>query len=176
MISFHTTAPLAFQPPRLPLPTWSGALPYEKEEEDMKNNIDALLSKLKKVTQRGQGQWMACCPAHEDRSPSLAIKENHDGRVLLKCFAGCGAADVVHAVGLTLSDLFPEGGKDQLDPFAFARIERKKSHDLANEIQREKLILAIAQSDREKGKTISPKDRERELEAFKRVRAWEAQQ
>ena len=47
-------------------------------------------------------------PAHEDRSPSLSVRELDDGTVLIKCFAGCGASDVVTAVGLELRDLFPE--------------------------------------------------------------------
>jgi putative DNA primase/helicase len=37
----------------------------------------------------GRG-WMACCPAHDDRDPSLSIADGADGRVLMTCFAGCG--------------------------------------------------------------------------------------
>jgi DNA primase len=33
--------------------------------------------------------WIAVCPAHDDHDPSLSISEGKDGRVLLKCFAGC---------------------------------------------------------------------------------------
>ena len=29
--------------------------------------------------------WMAPCPAHEDRDPSLAIRGTCDGRVLVHC-------------------------------------------------------------------------------------------
>jgi hypothetical protein len=36
----------------------------------------------------GQG-WVACCPAHDDRHPSLSIVDGTDGRLLLRCFAGC---------------------------------------------------------------------------------------
>jgi protein tyrosine phosphatase len=49
---------------------------------------------------------MACCPAHNDKNPSLSIKETKDGDVLLHCFAGCGVDDVVAALGLEMSDLF----------------------------------------------------------------------
>jgi putative DNA primase/helicase len=38
---------------------------------------------------RSNGGWMARCPAHDDRSPSLKIDTGSDGRLLLTCFAGC---------------------------------------------------------------------------------------
>lgn len=68
----------------------------------------ALLSKLHKVKRTGQGRWMACCPAHQDRCASLSIKELDDGRVLIHCFAECPTPDVLAAVGMDLSDLMPE--------------------------------------------------------------------
>ena len=48
-------------------------------------SIEKLLSNLKKI-KGGRDRWTASCPAHEDRSPSLAIRETEDGRILLKCF------------------------------------------------------------------------------------------
>jgi hypothetical protein len=36
----------------------------------------------------------------------LSIREMEDGRVLINCFGGCGAGDVVASLGLTLADLF----------------------------------------------------------------------
>ena len=48
---------------------------------------------------------MACCPAHDDRNPSLSIREAED-RVLIHCFAGCPPADVLAAIGLELADLY----------------------------------------------------------------------
>lgn len=50
---------------------------------------------------------MARCPGHEDRSPSLSIRELDDGALLLHCFAGCQASDVLAAVGLEFRDLYP---------------------------------------------------------------------
>lgn len=75
-------------------------------------NTDNLLSRLDKVKVTGSGRWLACCPAHDDRSPSLSVRETDDGTVLIKCWSGCGAADVVAAVGLSLSDLFPKRQRD----------------------------------------------------------------
>jgi len=54
--------------------------------------------------------WMARCPAHDDRNASLSIGEGDDGRVLVKCFAGCSAEQVVAALGLTMADLWPDDG------------------------------------------------------------------
>jgi hypothetical protein len=70
--------------------------------------IDQLLVVLNGVKEKGAGRWIARCPAHEDRSPSLSIKELPDGRILLKCFAECDTEAVLGAVGLEFSDLFPE--------------------------------------------------------------------
>ena len=41
------------------------------------------------------GGWMARCPAHDDRTPSLSLADGHDGRLLVKCWAGCSAGDVL---------------------------------------------------------------------------------
>lgn len=56
----------------------------------------------------GRGGYSARCPAHDDRNPSLEIKEAADGRTLIRCFAGCKTPDVVAAAGLRISDLFPD--------------------------------------------------------------------
>ncbi len=71
--------------------------------------LELILPKLKGVRRVGSG-WMATCPAHEDKRPSLAINEAGDGRVLLKCFAGCGVDAICAALGLRKAELFPEQG------------------------------------------------------------------
>ena len=136
----------------------------------MQSKVDLLLAQLKKVTPKGKGQWMACCPAHEDHSPSLSIKENHDGRILVKCFAGCGASDVVHAVGLQLSDLFPDGGSENFDPFAFARYEKRKDQQRAEALASARLVLEISEAMRRENKRLTPQDLERERKAYFELR------
>jgi len=42
--------------------------------------------------------WVARCPAHDDRTPSLSLADGHDGRLLVKCWAGCSACDVLAAL------------------------------------------------------------------------------
>lgn len=69
--------------------------------------IDRILPALSKVRQRQPNQWSACCPAHEDKGPSLSVRETPEGAVLLHCFAGCSVDDVAGALGIELHDLFP---------------------------------------------------------------------
>ncbi|MHB8249071.1 MAG: hypothetical protein ACYDCX_09360 [Acidithiobacillus sp.] len=69
--------------------------------------IDRVLHGLERVKRTAPDKWQALCPAHDDRRPSLSIREADDGRVLLKCWTGCGAAEIVNALGLSLADLFP---------------------------------------------------------------------
>lgn len=73
---------------------------------------EILIPKLEKVRKRGSGSWMACCPAHEDKRPSLSVRSFQDGSISVKCFAGCSTADVLAAVGLNPSDLFPRQHND----------------------------------------------------------------
>ncbi len=69
--------------------------------------IDKLLPKLSQVKSVKADVWIACCPAHDDKTPSLKITQTSDGVVLLKCWAGCNAAEVVAAVDMEMRDLFP---------------------------------------------------------------------
>ncbi len=71
-------------------------------------SVDNLLLRLDKVKPVGKCRWLACCPAHADKSPSLSIRELDDGRVLVHCFGGCSSYSVLEAIGLTINDLFPE--------------------------------------------------------------------
>lgn len=71
-------------------------------------SVTQLLDRLEGVRATGGGRWLANCPAHADKRPSLNIRETDNGTVLVKCFADCGVEAVVQAVGLELRDLFPE--------------------------------------------------------------------
>jgi hypothetical protein len=44
---------------------------------------------------RAGAGWMARCPAHDDREPSLSIRQGEDGKVLVRCHAGCEQATVI---------------------------------------------------------------------------------
>jgi hypothetical protein len=70
-------------------------------------NFDSFLSRFPGARKQGR-QWQAKCPAHQDQKPSLSISEGKDGRILVKCQAGCGTESVCAALGLTTADLFVE--------------------------------------------------------------------
>lgn len=82
--------------------------------------LEKVLSCLDKVKAAGTNKWKACCPAHDDKNPSLAITETSDGTVLLKCWAGCTAQNIVSAIGLELRDLFPGEKRERCGPSAAA--------------------------------------------------------
>jgi len=72
---------------------------------------ELILSKLPQAKRDGKG-WMALCPAHDDRRPSLRVTAGDDGRALVHCHAGCTPEAVVGALGLTLADLMPANGEE----------------------------------------------------------------
>lgn len=76
----------------------------------MTTPIERLVARLPSAKRDGRG-WMARCPAHDDRRPSLSIDEGEDGRVLVYCFVGCPPEAIVGAIGLTLRDLMPDAGE-----------------------------------------------------------------
>jgi phage/plasmid primase-like uncharacterized protein len=57
----------------------------------------------------GRG-WTARCPAHDDRTPSLSVSEAYDGKVLVRCHAGCDQDKVISR--LRALGLWPENRSD----------------------------------------------------------------
>ncbi|MHA2248606.1 MAG: CHC2 zinc finger domain-containing protein, partial [Candidatus Hodarchaeales archaeon] len=70
-------------------------------------NINEFIKKFSSAKKKN-GQYRVKCPAHDDETASLSVKEASDGRILLKCFAGCTVDEIVKKMGLTQADLFPE--------------------------------------------------------------------
>jgi hypothetical protein len=127
--------------------------------------IETLLDRLKGV--RGsKGSYTARCPAHADRSPSLAIREA-DGTILLHCFAGCDVHQIVEAVGLDLQDLFPP--MDGVETFKPSMKRPFYSSDLLKIIAFEALVVQIVALDIAEGKNPSESDRERMRLAYERI-------
>ena len=76
--------------------------------------IQDLLLKFQGVKQVSENQYMAICPAHDDHSPSLSIGLSKDRKqILLNCFAGCKAEDVLNSVGLRLKDLYDNDERNE---------------------------------------------------------------
>ncbi|MHB1609050.1 MAG: CHC2 zinc finger domain-containing protein, partial [Acidiferrobacter thiooxydans] len=93
--------------------------------------VNIILPLLDKVAQLRDGSWMALCPAHDDRNASLHVTELADGRVIFHCYAGCGGADVVEALGLRFGDLKPDG-LDHTGPTPVERDARKSLQAVAH--------------------------------------------
>ena len=129
-------------------------------------HIDALLSRLKRVKRTGSDRWMACCPAHEDRTPSLSIRETEDGRILLFDFGGCDVQAIVAAVGLELGALFPERDKF---PHQKGQRSRIYPHEVFDLIRFEVSVVYLIGSDMHRSREISEKDYERLGVAIQRL-------
>jgi hypothetical protein len=67
--------------------------------------VENLVERLH-ARRRGKG-WIAKCPAHDDRKPSLSIDEGSDGRALIRCHAGCDHTAILASLGMKPRDLFP---------------------------------------------------------------------
>jgi DNA primase len=100
-----------------------------------------LLNRLEGVKETGPNRWLAQCPAHHDRSPSLSVRDADD-RLLIHCFAGCEPLDIVQAVGLELSDLFA----DQHEHVT-TRHSRIPVRDILEALDHEAHVVAIIASD-----------------------------
>jgi hypothetical protein len=125
-----------------------------------------LLDRLERVKETGHGRWLARCPAHQDKSPSLSIRELDDGRVLLHDFAGCAVSDVLAAVGLTLSDLFPQRLPGHSYTPSHSRIPAR---DLLQIISQETSVVAVIAADIIAKKNISNNDWQRLALAASRI-------
>lgn len=129
-------------------------------------SASTLLNRLPKARQTGRGRWTSPCPAHDDRRPSLAIRELDDGKTLIHCFGGCSTSEVLAAVGLSLEDLFPErqGGYS-------SQKERKPFYasDILRCLAFEALLVSIAALNVAKGVELSEEDRKRLLVAASRL-------
>lgn len=110
--------------------------------------VDELLSRLDGVRGRN-GAWSARCPAHADRSPSLSVKALEDGRILMHCFGGCGTDAVLGALGLAMTDLFPE----RLGDFPRTRGVFSAS-DALRGLVFESSIVALAAADIAEGRAV----------------------
>lgn len=72
--------------------------------------IDALEHAGCNVKKTGSKTYKSQCPAHEDNNPSLGITENSDGKISIKCFAGCEGSDILKKLGLDFEILYPDSG------------------------------------------------------------------
>ena len=115
-------------------------------------NAQDVLDRLEKVT-GSKGKWMACCPAHQDKSPSLAVTETDD-RVLVHCFSGCDTQDVTAAIGLNLADLF-------YNKLAGAEITERKRQRFEKVLKSERIQVAIINAVEKVERPLTTHERDR---------------
>ena len=78
--------------------------------------LNELAGRLNNVRPKPGGGFTSRCPAHDDRENSLSVDQAADGKLLLHCFAGCSAAGVCRALGITTADLSGENGRRPAGP------------------------------------------------------------
>lgn len=128
-------------------------------------SAEVLLARLDRVKPTGQGRWIARCPAHEDRSPSLSIRELEDGRLLVYDFGGCAVGDVLDALGLTITDLFAERITDHARPSR----SRIPAGDLLLMLDEEATAVGILGAQFLEGRSIAETDWQRLAVAVRRI-------
>jgi len=127
-------------------------------------SIDRVLNRLTKVKQTGPYKWRAACPAHDSSSRSLAIAAQ-DGRVLIRCFAGCAADAVLSSVGLTFGDLYDK----PIGEFPSLKRGLFNARDVVDLVLHEAMTVAIITSDFLRQRQISPPEAERLFSAMSRL-------
>jgi len=97
-------------------------------------NIDIFLTALDRVKKTGFNKWIACCPVHNDKTPSLAIRLVEGDRLLFHCF-GCGAngIEICKSLNINPEELFPprlENHKRERVPFPAEQILSALVHEV----------------------------------------------
>jgi len=121
--------------------------------------VDTLLARLDGARQIGTDRYVARCPAHEDRSPSLSIRITDD-KLLVHCFSGCAPDDILAAAGLAWSDLFSDRWQaaHQAALAAGHKRQRKMLHEIrANDYA--SWVVALAAKDKRAGIQYGLEDR-----------------
>jgi hypothetical protein len=92
----------------------------------------------------GHNRFLARCPAHNDRAPSLSISEGRDGRILLYDFARCSTDAILSALNLVRRDLFqgPPPSPAQLAAIEEGRKAREQRRRENRAVEREAWDLA----------------------------------
>lgn len=129
-------------------------------------NIDNLIVRLEKVKRTGNDRYMACCPGHKDKRPSLSIKCLPDGRILVHCFGGCDVYSVLSSIGLEINDLFPEQARIHAKPQKYF-----PAADALEAIGFECLVVAASASKLLGIEDFTDADRERLVKSISRIHA-----
>lgn len=133
---------------------------------------EKLLPRLEGVKKTGPQKWVALCPAHDDKRPSLNVRELDDGTLLIKCWSGCGGVEVVEAAGLAARDLFPRTNENRR-PLRSG--ERWIPRDALAGVAHEALVVVLAGERLMGGNPLTRRDLDRVALAAGRIRAAAAE-
>lgn len=126
---------------------------------------EKFLSRVEGVRQTGPGRWVFRVPTRKDKRASGSARELDDGRLLIYDFAGDSVAEMLAAVGLELTDLFParltEHGRPERRPFL--------ATDALRCVAFEALVCAAAAAAMAAGEPLQSVDRDRLLVAAQRL-------
>ena len=129
--------------------------------------LQNILPRLDGVKQINSGQWQARCPAHDDRSPSLSLTHGADGRALVRCWAGCSALEVVHSMGLELSDLFAQPVQHRSKPVQDRH--RQNYRMILQLLDRELQIVVMCAEIMDSGEPLSERGQKSLSRAYKNI-------
>lgn len=138
----------------------------------MTRPIDAVLSRLDgfKLRENGRERWRACCPAHGGSNPSaLSIGVGENDAVLLRCWQGCDVEQIVGALGLELSDLFPPRQSNGHGSGPLARRRLITAGQALDLLDFEMTLAIVCASDMAAGKALDRPTRARLLQSAARV-------
>lgn len=128
--------------------------------------IADVLPRLERAKQTARGNWIAICPAHNDRSPSLTLHETPEGRIVCRCWAGCTFEEIVTAVGLGWEPWFPP---KQAGDFKGPIRRPYPAADVLAACTHEVVLTAIYAADMANGNALDDVDRHRLLTAAARL-------
>lgn len=95
--------------------------------------------------------WSARCPIHDDRTPSLSLRDTSDGKVLVRCHAGCNQDQVI--AYLKASDLWPRSSQRLLGNNESSRHRRPPEPD-RDDLKRSRAALYLWQTTRPASGTL----------------------
>jgi hypothetical protein len=125
------------------------------------------LDRLEGMRRTGADRWLARCPAHDDKAPSLSVRKAEDGRVLVHCFAGCSVESILGEIGMDWSALFPGDWAGR----KFGKAPGIPASDILRALDFEVLVVSVIATDMIKKREIREQDYERLILASKRIGA-----
>lgn len=120
---------------------------------------NVILPQLNQARSTGSNKWMACCPAHEDKSPSFSLRLAEDGRILMHCFSGCSINEICDSLHVEPQWLFPIEGH-------FQPVRQPVNIPLED-----KFFIECCKAAIRKGKTLTTQDKQRYMQAIRKRRS-----